>query len=58
MIDIIFEFITEHPASMLIAGGILSLILSGVGLGGVFATWGWILIILGVILQLIWLFLN
>ncbi len=50
-----FDFIARHPASIAILGGILFLFLSDMNEN--FAEWGWSLIILGVILQILWLFL-
>jgi hypothetical protein len=53
MPGVAFEFIAKHPVSLLIAGGILLLLISSVE--NAFAVWGWTLIILGVILQVMWL---
>ena len=47
MAGVIFELIGRHPAAILIVGGILLLLLSG--LNANFAGWGWALIIFGVI---------
>ena len=50
-----FEFVARHPATIMILGGILLLFFSE--LNENFAGWGWTLIILGAILQVLWLFL-
>lgn len=55
MISYSFEIIAKHPAAILIAGGILLLLLSN--LNESFPSWGWTLIILGAILQVMWLVL-
>lgn len=55
VINAIFKFIATHPAMACIIGGILLLLLSPFYYK--FESWGWILIVIGVILQIIWLFL-
>jgi len=54
-VEISFEFIARHPAAIMILGGILLLFFSE--LNDNFAGWGWSLIVLGAILQVLWLFL-
>lgn len=51
-LDIIFKFIAKNPPTALICGGILLLILSPAYKP--FGSWGWICIILGFILQVLW----
>jgi len=53
MIKAIFEFFLSNPPSLCIGGGILQLLLSSANSN--FGTWGWALIIIGAILQAIWL---
>jgi hypothetical protein len=55
VINVILKFIVTHPAMALITGGILLLVLSP--MHDPFELYGWTLIIIGVMLQLIWLFL-
>jgi len=55
IIEVFFKFIATHPAMACITGGILLLLLSPFYKS--FESWGWILIIIGVILQVLWLFL-
>ena len=59
-IEAIFKFIAKHPASMCVAGGILLLLTSPVYenfTSGDPRFWqgGWVLIIIGVLLNILWL---
>ena len=59
-IEAIFKFIAKHPASMCVAGGILLLLTSPFYenyTGGDPRFWqgGWVLVAIGVILNVIWL---
>ncbi len=54
MVSVIMQFIAKNPPSILILAGILLLILYGFTGIQVFSNWSWILI-LGVILQILWL---
>lgn len=53
MVKSIFEFFADNPPTACIIGGILLLIFSPAY--APFGVWGWILIIIGVILQVLWL---
>lgn len=50
---VVFSFIAKHPAMALICGGILLLLLSPAHVS--FVEFGWILVGLGVLLQVFWL---
>ena len=52
-LDIIFKFIAKNPPTALICGGILLLILSPAYES--FGWAGWVLIILGIIIQILWI---
>ena len=54
MPNVLLEIIAENPPTALIGGGIVLLILSP--MYQQFGSWGWILIVVGVILQVLWLF--
>ena len=71
-ISAVFEFVAKYPIQMLIAGGILLLILSSVfsatggttktdaltSVGSQLATWGWIILVLGVIALGVYLYFR
>ena len=54
MPNVLLEIIAENPPMALIGGGIVLLILSPINKP--FGSWGWGLIVLGVLLQVLWLF--
>jgi hypothetical protein len=54
MPNVLLEIIAENPPTALIGGGIVLLILSP--MYQPFGGWGWRLIGLGVLLQVLWLF--
>ncbi|MBI4450682.1 hypothetical protein HY642_01790 [Candidatus Woesearchaeota archaeon] len=70
MVKAAFEFVAKYPIQMLIAGGILLLIFgqttktTGVGtssqalveIGSQTASWGWGLLVIGIIVFLIYIF--
>jgi len=53
VIQAAFEFVAENPPTACICGGILLLLTSPAV--SAFAPWGWGLIIIGAILQFLWL---
>jgi hypothetical protein len=52
--NVALEIIAKNPTTALVGGGIILLILSP-GFS-TFGSWGWALIILGVLLQAAWIF--
>lgn len=55
-VEIILKIIAKNPPTVLFGGGFILLVLSPAN--PKFSGWGWGLIILGFILQIIWLYLQ
>jgi hypothetical protein len=55
--EIIFKFVAKNPPSILILGGILGWLLCGFTNTPVFCDWWTTVLVIGIVLQLVWLFL-
>lgn len=55
-IEVILKIVAKNPPMAFIGGGIVLLVLSPAF--SKFSDWGWVLIILGFILQIFWLYFR